>query len=244
MDRNTLIAAGVGFALYLMIEQGAFKLPGRATPSVTPASPAGDSAKQSGTRSSLRSRFRASAVPIVGGFKTRQDAVAGQYLVYHSLRIDYADNFQVYLNLRAKNDPTRKVAHTVKLSNPPPPYIRAKVAQAIIENAEGSISEKAKCEGAKRLNAEVLSQTGVDPGITCDDSVSEAVNKAATIAGAAGGAAACTATGVGATVAPLCGIAGSYLGAYIGDKIGPWLEDAWDDVGEWLDGAWDTINPF
>ena len=82
---------------------------------------------------------------------------------------------------------------------------------------------------ARKRGAELVNQQ-LGTHLTGDESFGEA----AAIIGAASAAGACAATGIGTTVAGLCGIAGAYLGK----KIGDYIEGAWDDVKDWASDAW------
>lgn len=170
----------------------------------------------------------------------------GKALVYNGLRIDWEDNMQMYLLLKEQGTGGPTIAEH-KLSNPPPPYIQEKLTEFMVKEAEkkfAELGEDAKCEAAERLNQAVKDATGSDPGITCDDSVADAINKAAVTAGTAGGVAVCAATGVGTALTPLCGMAGAWLGAYLGPKIGEFFEDVWGGIEDFFSDVWDSkYNP-
>lgn len=96
----------------------------------------------------------------------------------------------------------------------------------------------AKKAGAAKLN-EQFGTTVVDPNKACDQTFEQVFAAVA----AAGAIAGCAAVGLGAAVAPLCGMVGAYLGKEIGawvkEELMPWLEDVWDgisdEVGSWFE---------
>lgn len=161
----------------------------------------------------------------------------GQYNVNGSTEFELVDaryDFKtgtIYAIMKNGRGQTKEV----KQPSPPSPQIQALLADHLVQEAEDYLksipkeqAHKLKCQGAEALNNAVLGATGTSPQISCEDSMEVAVNKAAAIAGAAGGVAICSATGVGASVAPLCGMAGSFVGVYLGDKLGGVLDKAWN----------------
>lgn len=60
----------------------------------------------------------------------------------------------------------------------------------------------------------------------------------ARVAGGAGGAAACSVTGVGAAVAPLCAMAGAYLGV----KLEDWMQQEMPALRSWANGAISSVE--
>jgi|SRR5215213_2831208 len=110
------------------------------------------------------------------------------------------------------------------------------------------LSESAKKEGAAVLNEKLK----INPPLTGKESFKEASSKIGAAAGGAAGAAACAATGLGATVSPLCGIAGAYLGGKYGPAVAEYTKKAVKaavikpikKVGSTLKKIGGKLNPF
>lgn len=101
------------------------------------------------------------------------------------------------------------------------------------------LEKEAKIAGCKAMNEQL--GTDLDPQ-ACGNATFEAVVAAAAAAGAT---AACAATGVGGGIAPLCGVAGAFLGKkiapYLQEALSEskeWLGDKVDDIGNWLSDLW------
>ncbi len=94
------------------------------------------------------------------------------------------------------------------------------------------LTGEAKCKGA-----EALKQQYPDVQLPPGDCASLPFDVIMGAVGAVAGAAGCSAVGLGGA-APLCAIAGTYLGK----SIAPYIEKAWDDVKDAAEGAWDWLS--
>jgi len=80
---------------------------------------------------------------------------------------------------------------------------------------------------AKKKGAEVLNETlKLNPPLKGNESYKQVSSRVGAVAGGAAGAAVCSATGVGAAAAPLCGIAGAYLGQKVAPVVAEYTKKA------------------
>lgn len=107
--------------------------------------------------------------------------------------------------------------------------------------AYDNMSDDAKRAGAAAMNDAL----DLDPPLKGDESWDEI----AQVAGAAAGTAACAATGLGAAAAPLCAMAGAYLGTKLEelisknvDEIKDWFSGKWADIEGWVKGLGEDVG--
>lgn len=104
------------------------------------------------------------------------------------------------------------------------------------------LSAEAKKAGAARLNAAIKPS----PGLTGKETFEEASKKIGASMGAIAGVAACNALPIPGAAQVLahtaCASLGALAGAYLGEKVGDWAEDVYDEVKSWADSAWESVG--
>lgn len=130
------------------------------------------------------------------------------------------------------------------------PYVQGgnpaqKAAQQLLHELELKFKEeydKLTAE-AKQKGADALNEAYPGIGVKATDSAAVLGQKIGSYAGGKGAEAGCTAMGLSDPGSlSVCNKLGAMVGAYLGEELGPWISDKWDDLSDWVTDQWDSVS--
>jgi hypothetical protein len=117
----------------------------------------------------------------------------------------------------------------------------ADAAVADLQRNWDALSDSAKVAACAQLKAKYPANSTIQ-AFDCQKAAKLDAKGALALGAGVGATAACVATGVGSTVAPLCGAAGVLLFEAVGPKVGDVANKAWDTVSGGVADAFKAVK--